>query len=114
MRWPLLPPVDEVGVLDGLHDREVNYDPARAPEGGRPEGHWHVDSSATLIGREQPGEPVPDGPWATACTLASQYEFADARILRAVYRKGGDLLGRDMLMEGRFYGLRFYFGVRIA
>ena len=83
MRWPLLPPVDEVSVLDGLRDREVNYDPARAPAEGRPEGHWHVDSSATLIGREQPGEPVPDGPWATACTLASRYEFADARILRA-------------------------------
>ena len=114
MPWPLLPPVDEVSVLDGLHDREVNYDPARAPEDGRPEGHWHVDSSATLIGREPPGDPVPDGPWATACTLASQYEFADARILRAVYRKGDDLLGRDMLMEGRFYGLRFYFGVRIT
>ena len=31
-----------------------------------------------------------------------------------MYRKGDDLLGRDMLMEGRFYGLRFYFGVRIT
>lgn len=72
MRWPLLPPVDEVGVLDGLHDREVNYDPARAPEGGRPEGHWHVDSSATqryyravqrrlyeLVQAAQRGEPLP-------------------------------------------------------
>jgi len=75
VRWPLLPPVDEVSVLYGLHDREVNYDPAGAPEGGRPEGHWHVDSSATLIGREPPGDPVPDGPRATACILASQYEF---------------------------------------
>jgi hypothetical protein len=36
VRWPLLPPVDEVSVLDGLQDREVNYDPARAPEDGRP------------------------------------------------------------------------------
>jgi len=31
-----------------------------------------------------------------------------------VYRNGDGLLGRDMLMEGRFYGLRFYFGVRIT
>ncbi len=38
MRRPLLPPVDEVSVLDGLDDHEVNYDPALAPEDGRPEG----------------------------------------------------------------------------
>jgi uncharacterized protein (UPF0548 family) len=44
----------------------------------------------------------------------SQYEFADARILRAVYRGGDELLGRNMLLEGRFFGLRFYLGVRIT
>lgn len=44
----------------------------------------------------------------------SQYEFADARILRAVYRGGDELIGRNMLLEGRFFGLRFYLGVRIT
>jgi len=44
----------------------------------------------------------------------SQYEFADARILRAVYRGEDELLGRNMLLEGRFFGLRFYLGVRIT
>jgi len=44
----------------------------------------------------------------------SEYEFADARIVRAVYRGGDDLLGRDMLLEGRFCGLRFYLGVRVT
>ena len=52
--------------------------------------------------------------WEMACLLASQYEFADDRILRAVYRSDQDLLGRNMLLEGRFYGLRFYFGVRVT
>jgi len=51
----LLGPVDEAAALADLRHREVNYDPARAPEDGRPEGHWHVDSGATLIGREPPG-----------------------------------------------------------
>jgi uncharacterized protein (UPF0548 family) len=46
--------------------------------------------------------------------LVSQYEFADARILRAVYRGGDELLGRNMLLEGRFFRLRFYLGVRIT
>ena len=114
MPGSLLARVDEASALDDLANRPVNYDPARAPEDGRPEGHWHVDSGATLIGHEPPGEPVPGGPWELACLLVSEYEFADDRILRAVYRAGQDLLGRDMLLEGRFYGLRFYFGVRVA
>jgi uncharacterized protein (UPF0548 family) len=44
----------------------------------------------------------------------SQYEFADARILRAIYRGRDELLGRNMLLEGRFFGLRFHFGVRVT
>ncbi len=34
--------------------------------------------------------------------------------MRAVYRRDDELLGRDMLLEGRFFGLRFYFGVRVT
>jgi uncharacterized protein (UPF0548 family) len=78
------------------------------------EGHWHVDSSVTPLAREAPGPPERDGAWETACRLVSQYEFADARIVRAVYRGGDELLGRNMLLEGRFFRLRFYLGVRIT
>jgi uncharacterized protein (UPF0548 family) len=110
----LFGPVDEAAALDDLRHREINYDPALAPEDGQAEGHWHVDSAAALIGREPPGEPVPGGPWETARRLVSQYEFADANILRGVFRSGRDLLGRDMLLEGRFWILRFYLGVRVT
>jgi uncharacterized protein (UPF0548 family) len=114
MHRPLLARVDEATVLNGLRARTINYDPARAPLDGRPAGHWHVDSDDTVIGREPPGEPVPGGPWETACLLVRQYEFAEPRILRAVYRGGDELAGRSMLLEGRFFGLRFYLGVRIS
>jgi hypothetical protein len=59
VREQLLGRVDESAVLDELPRLEINYDPARAPEAGSKvvEGHWHVDSSATLIGREGPGRP---------------------------------------------------------
>ena len=114
MAGTLLRKVDEAAVVAGLRGRPVNYDPARAPAGDRPDGHWHVDSSASLIGSEPPGDPVPGGPWEMACLLVSRYEFADDRILRAVYRSDQDLLGRNMLLEGRFYRLRFYFGVRVT
>jgi uncharacterized protein (UPF0548 family) len=114
VRPSLLGRVDEASALDSLRDRPVNYDPARAPEDGRPEGHWHVDSGATLIGQEPPGDPVDGGPWEMARQLVTHYEFADERILRAVYRQDQELLGRDMLLEGRFFFLRFYFGVRVT
>ena len=114
MRPSLLARVDEASALDSLPGRRVNYDPAQAPEDGSPEGHWHVDSGAVLIGQELPGDPEPDGPWEIARQLVTRYEFADERILRAVYRQDQDLLGRDMLLEGRFFFLRFYFGVRVT
>jgi hypothetical protein len=67
-----------------------------------------------VLARERPGPPVPGQAWDTACALVRGYEFCEPRILRAVYRRGDDLLGRDMLLEGRFFGLRFHLGVRIT
>src|SRR3984885_5916490 len=116
VREQLLGRVDERAVLDEMRGLELNSDPARAPEAGSEvvEGHWHVDSCATLIGREGPGPPEHGGAWELACHLVSEYEFADARILRGVYRQDSGLVGRDMLLEARFFGLRFYVGVRIT
>jgi uncharacterized protein (UPF0548 family) len=111
---PRFSSVDEAKALASLRDRPVNYDPAHAPQDGRADGHWHVDSGDIRLGREAPGEPASDGIWATACRLVQQYEFAEPRIIRAVYRPDDDLLGRDMLLEGRFFGLRFYLGVRVT
>lgn len=114
MREALLGSVDEAAELGRLSQRQVNYDPARAPEDGRADGHWHVDSGEVVIGREPAGPPVHGGTWETGCVLARQYEFAEPGILRGAYRQGGELKGRDMLLEGRFYGLRFYMGVRVT
>jgi uncharacterized protein (UPF0548 family) len=113
VREQLFRSVDETTALDGLRHRGINYDPARAPQDGRADGHWHVDSGDIVLGREAAGEPVPGGIWEVGCVLVRQYEFADPRILRAAYRDG-ELEGRDMLLEGRFYGLRFYLGVRVT
>jgi uncharacterized protein (UPF0548 family) len=116
VRERLLRGLDEAAALDELSRLSVNYDPARAPEHAAEavEGHWHVDSGAVVIGREGPGSPEPGGPWDVACRLVGEYEFADARILRGVYQGNGELLGRNMLLECRFFGLRFYVGVRVT
>ena len=114
MRERLFGSVDETAALDELRHRQVNYDPARARQDGRPDGHWHVDSGEAIIGQEVPGPPVRGGPWETGCGLVRQYEFADPKIIRAAYHGDADLEGRDMLLEGRFFGLRFYLGVRVT
>lgn len=114
MRESVLGSADEAAELASLRHRPVNYDPDRAPQDGRAEGHWHVDSDEIVIGQETPGPPVRGGAWETGCVLVSRYEFAEPGIVRAAYRDGGELDGRDMLLEGRFYGLRFYLGVRVT
>lgn len=110
----ILGAVDETAALNSLRLRPVNYDPAAAPQGGRPDGHWHVDAMTTDIAQEPPGALVPGSAWEIACMLVRQYEFSDPRIVRAIYRPDDELLGRDMLLEGRFFGLRFYLGVRVT
>jgi uncharacterized protein (UPF0548 family) len=114
VRERLLGSIDAAAALEDLCGRRVNYDPAKAPLDGRAEGHWHVDASDTAVGHEPPGAPLPGGAWERARLLVRRYEFTDPGILRAVYRRDADLLGRDMLLEGRFYGLRFYLGVRVT
>lgn len=42
------------------------------------------------------------------------YQFTDHRRLRGVFRPDDPLLGRDMLLEGRFGPLRFHMGVRVT
>jgi uncharacterized protein (UPF0548 family) len=105
--------VDLAAALAALRDRGINYDEATAPAPGRP-GNWHVDSPRAVIGQEPPGAPIPRGPWEIACELVREYEFADPSVIRAVYRSDEPLLGRNMLLVGRFLGLRFYMGVRVT
>jgi uncharacterized protein (UPF0548 family) len=42
------------------------------------------------------------------------YSFADPSIVRATYDPDEELEGRTMLLELRFFGLRFHVGVRVG
>jgi hypothetical protein len=103
------PLADAVAALRG---RPVNYDEGQAPPTVL--AGWHRDRCALELGHEAPGEPEPGGLAATAGALVNSYEFSDPRILRAAFHASGDLVGRDMLLEGRFLVLRFLLGVRIT
>lgn len=96
-------------ALDRLADRPVNF---TEDELGGPT--WHHDEVRHDLGTERPGVPEAGGCWETACRLVRDYEFAAPEIIRAVYRPSAALLGRDMLLEGRFLGLRFLMGVRVT
>jgi uncharacterized protein (UPF0548 family) len=101
------------GALDELHDAALNFDLSRRAE-FTPAHGWHVDDCCWPLPGEPPGPPVPGGSWEVAQGLMRNYEFADRSIIRAVFRPDDPLDQRDMLLEARFYGLRFHLGVRVG
>lgn len=103
---------DVLSAVTDLAHRPINYDESAAPP--HVTDGWHQDRVTVRLGREAPGEPVTGGLVETAGALVNSYEFSDPRILRAAYRHPGHLIGRDMLLEGRFLVLRFLMGVRIT
>jgi uncharacterized protein (UPF0548 family) len=99
--------------LEALHDRPLNYNPEDRAGWTRENG-WRIDDYCQSLGSEEPGPPRPGGPWERARELMRDYQFADPRIVRAVYSADDPLEGRDMLLEVHFWGLRFRFGVRVS
>jgi hypothetical protein len=99
-------------ALRALHDKRLNFDLGERDAMTRQAG-WNVDDYRQPLPPEPPGPPVPDGTWERARELMLDYEFADPGIVRAVYAPDSPLEGRDMLLEARFLGLRFRFGVRV-
>jgi uncharacterized protein (UPF0548 family) len=109
---PLTRAADVAARLADLRLHAVNYDEAAAPP--HVTQGWHQDRWTVELGHEAPGPPEPGGLVETAGRLVNSYEFSDPRILRAAFHFPGDLVGRDMLLEGRFLILRFVLGVRIT
>jgi uncharacterized protein (UPF0548 family) len=100
-------------AYDDLHTREVNFEPV-GWERAAADPAWHADRHHTPLPGEAPGEPQPGGPFEIARDLLHSYEVADPTLVRAVYDAASPLEGRDLLLVGRFYGLRFPMGVRIG
>jgi uncharacterized protein (UPF0548 family) len=100
-------------ALEALQGKTFNYDLELAADVG-PASGWNVDDYCQPLPSEEPGSPAPGGPFEAAVELATNYEFADPRMVRAVYDPNAPLENRDMLLEVRFYGLRFLFGCRVG
>jgi uncharacterized protein (UPF0548 family) len=100
-------------ALAALADKGFNFDPDRR-EHLTTERGWTIDDYAQPLPPEPPGPPRPGGSFEVARRLMADYEFADPAIVRAVYAEDSPLERRDMLLEGRFWGLRFHLGVRVG
>jgi uncharacterized protein (UPF0548 family) len=98
--------------LERIRSLELNFDPAALSSVKR--DAWHVDDYCRSLPGEPAGEPVPSGSFETAKQVIGDYEFADPKRIRAYYRPEVPLLGRDMLLEIRYLGLRIRVGVRIG
>jgi uncharacterized protein (UPF0548 family) len=100
---------DPAAALAELRGLSRNYDPAEvaAPE-------WNFDRHVAFLGSEAPGPPEPDGLWERARAAIEGYEFTPPHLIRAVYDCAEPLLGRNLLLEGRFNGLRFHLPLRIT
>jgi uncharacterized protein (UPF0548 family) len=99
--------------LRELRDRALNFE-LEGRDAMTRESGWNVDDYRQPLPPEPPGAPVPGGTWERARELMRDYEFADPSIVRAIYAPDSPLEGRDMLLEARFLGLRFRFGVRVS
>jgi uncharacterized protein (UPF0548 family) len=111
-RWRRCRLTSERAALDELRDKSFNFDDAERAGWSAATG-WKIDDYCRPLPPERPGVPEPGGPWERARQVLRDYEFADPKLVRATFRSDGPLEGRDMLLEARFWGLWFRFGVRV-
>jgi uncharacterized protein (UPF0548 family) len=103
----------EPSSVEDLRGRGYNFDPARLSELVAEEG-WHHDDRRQPLAPEPAGPPVPGGSFERARALMRDYAFADGSAVHAIFEQDAPLVGRDMLLVGRFLGLDFRLGVRVG
>lgn len=98
--------------LDRLGELPFSFDPDEIDAAtGDP---WLIDDYTHPLPGEAPGEPLPEGPFALAKRVLADYDFTDRRQIRAFYKAGEPLEGRDMLLEVRYLFIRLRIGVRVG
>jgi uncharacterized protein (UPF0548 family) len=100
-------------ALEALAGKSYNFDPDQSEHFTTDNG-WKIDDYTQPLPPEPPGPPRPGGSFEVAQRLMRDYQFADPAIVRAIYAEDSPFERRDMLLEGRFYGLRFHLGVRVG
>lgn len=98
--------------VDRLAGLPFNFEPGEIEAAsGEP---WLIDDYTHPLPGEAPGDPLEDGSFALARQILADYDFTDRRQVRAFYRAGRPLDGRDMLLEVRYLFVRLRIGVRVG
>lgn len=98
------------GPLGELADLHENFDAAQL---GAPGAGWNTDRYEVELPPEAPGEPTATGSFQAARTVLTGYTFPPPDLLRGYFDEG-PLESRRMLLEGRFAGFKFHFGVGVS
>lgn len=75
-----------------------------------PERGWNHYFSEAVVGFEEPGPPLENGPFASGRIAVSDYAFSDHRIVIGHFDAEAPLLGRRMLLEMRALRVLHYLG----
>jgi uncharacterized protein (UPF0548 family) len=110
---PVPPDARPPRKLTALAKRTVNFDTSKVGE-YTPSNGWHRDDMVETLPHEGSGPPAAGGSWHIARRLMVDYQLADPRAVRAVYRRDAPLAGLDILLKIRFAGMRFNVGVRVG
>lgn len=75
---------------------------------------WHIQQYRDLIAQEASGHPEPQGKFNKMKEVLAQGRLVNRRLLRVYMDSQGPLLGRNLLLVTRVFGIPLRFGVRIA
>jgi uncharacterized protein (UPF0548 family) len=70
--------------------------------------------SESVVGREKPGPPMPDGRFARGCQSLYEYDFSEPQQVQSHFKPGAPLENRSMLLEIKGFGFKFLGGVRVV
>lgn len=99
------------GRVERLRELDYNYD-EKVYHASKDKKGWRLDHYESSLVIEPPGEPGPA--FAAVKKAILLYQFADPRLIRAVFDADAELAGRNMLLLAKFAGFHFEFGVRVT
>ncbi|NVO31366.1 DUF1990 domain-containing protein [Hymenobacter lapidiphilus] len=99
--------------LAAYTDTGYNFDPERLADYTVATG-WRVDDYETELPAEAPGPPASHGSWAAAREVLRRYSFPPPGLISGIFLPDQPLEQRVMVLQARFLGFSFWFGVRIG
>ena len=100
-------------MIEKWRDTALNFD-INKTEQFTEENGWHVDKYIIGLPDEKPGDPEPNGSFAAAKDIMTNYEFPDPSLISGIFVPDVPLSDRVMVLRAHFLFFTFLFGVHIA